>query len=179
MGRSTSRWSSPAQTRARSPSSSSINIHLRCFTMHVCTMLVSAICWPLALSSSPTTPLTLCLYADEVLPGNPLAVTTDRKLWCFYWTVLEFGSAALSNEDMQTCMHGHMHVHAWLPTSVACYMVANMPVNINIACHGYSIDIIATRPNDQHTCMIRAWGAMKAPCCSHACEMHMPCIYTC
>ena len=134
---------------------------------------------PLALSSSPTTPLTLCLYADEVLPGNPLAVTTYRKLWWFYWTVLEFGSATLSNEDMQTCMHGHMHVHAWLPASVACYIVACMPANIYIACHGYSIDIIATRPNDQHTCMIRAWGAMKAPCCSHACEMHMPCIYTC
>ena len=85
---------------------------------------------PLAASSSPSKPLSICLYTDEVLPGNPLAVTTDRKLWCWYWSVLEFGSAALSNEEIhtsavQTCMpHGpfscvcvqhmfiHGHVHA-------------------------------------------------------------------
>ena len=48
---------------------------------------------------SPTSPLQLVIYADEVLPGNPLAVTQERKLWCFYWTILEFGSAVLSDED--------------------------------------------------------------------------------
>ena len=66
---------------------------------------------PLAASSSPSKPLSICFYTDEVLPGNPLAVTTDRKLWCFYWSVLEFGSAALSNEEIHTqaCMP-HMDI---------------------------------------------------------------------
>ena len=80
---------------------------------------------PLAASSSPSKPLSICLYTDEVLPGNPLAVTTDRKLWCWYWSVLEFGSAALSNEEIYICnadLHAtwtlfmrvcSTHVHTW------------------------------------------------------------------
>ena len=56
--------------------------------------------------SSPVAPLNLVIYADEVLPGNPLAVTQERKLWCFYWSILEFGAAALSDEE-----HTQAHQH--------------------------------------------------------------------
>lgn len=44
-------------------------------------------------------PWRLVLYADEILPGNQLAYTSGRKLWGFYWSVLEWGSAALADED--------------------------------------------------------------------------------
>ena len=56
-----------------------------------------------SLSCSPTDPLRIIVYADEVLPGNPLAVTTERKLWVFYWSVLDFGASVLSHED-HTCI---------------------------------------------------------------------------
>ena len=62
----------------------------KCFS----TMLASA-----AASSSPASPLHIVLYADEVHPGNVLAVTSERKIWAWYWTCLEFGAAALSDED--------------------------------------------------------------------------------
>ena len=44
-------------------------------------------------------PWRLVLYADEILPGNQLVYTSGRKLWGFYWSVLEWGSAALADED--------------------------------------------------------------------------------
>lgn len=49
--------------------------------------------------NSPTSPLRLVFYCDEVLPGNPLAIKTDRKLWAFYWSILNLGPAALSHEE--------------------------------------------------------------------------------
>ena len=58
-------------------------------------------------ASSPVAPLNLVIYADEVLPGNPLAVTQERKLWCFYWSILEFGAAALSDEEHTAHTHTH------------------------------------------------------------------------
>ena len=44
-------------------------------------------------------PWHIVLYADEVLPGNQLAHKAARKTWCWYWTIIEFGPAALSDED--------------------------------------------------------------------------------
>jgi hypothetical protein len=54
----------------------------------------------MAQPSSPERPWQLVLYADEMDPGNPLAATHTRKLWMFYWSVVEFGPLALSHEDM-------------------------------------------------------------------------------
>ena len=34
--------------------------------------------------------MSLALYTDEVLPGNPLKGLNQRKLWAFYWSFLEF-----------------------------------------------------------------------------------------
>ena len=34
--------------------------------------------------------MSIALYTDEVLPGNPLKGLNARKLWAFYWSVLEF-----------------------------------------------------------------------------------------
>ena len=44
-------------------------------------------------------PWTIVAYADEVLPGNALAHTTNRKCWGCYWTILELGPATVCNED--------------------------------------------------------------------------------
>lgn len=62
------------------------------------TLLASA-----AASSSPACPLHIVLYADEVHPGNVLAVTSERKIWAWYWSCLEFGAAALADEDTDMC----------------------------------------------------------------------------
>ena len=48
--------------------------------------------------SSLEEPWKLVLYCDEVLPGNQLGYKSARKFWAFYWSILEFGSATLSNE---------------------------------------------------------------------------------
>jgi hypothetical protein len=37
---------------------------------------------------------------DEVLPGNQLGYKSSRKMWCLYWTILDLGSAAVSDEDL-------------------------------------------------------------------------------
>ena len=42
---------------------------------------------------------TLAVYADEITPGNPLANKVTRKSWAIYWSILEWGPEALSNED--------------------------------------------------------------------------------
>ena len=47
--------------------------------------------------STPVQPWRLLLYCDEVHPGNPLAHTHARKIWCIYASFLEFG-LHLSNE---------------------------------------------------------------------------------
>ena len=47
---------------------------------------------------SPAAPWTFILYADEISPGNQLAHKSKRKVWGFYWSLLEFGSAALAHE---------------------------------------------------------------------------------
>ena len=45
-------------------------------------------------------PWSLILYADEILPGNQLAYKNKRKMWGIYWTILNLGSAALSDEEL-------------------------------------------------------------------------------
>lgn len=37
-------------------------------------------------------PHSICIYQDEVLPGNPLRVTNERKLQCWYWSIAELGN---------------------------------------------------------------------------------------
>lgn len=78
-------------------------------TMEVCApaaMLAHASCLgPIrrllerALAGSESRRLNLILYADEVTPGNNLAHKHARKTWAWYWSVQEFGPAALASED--------------------------------------------------------------------------------
>ena len=48
--------------------------------------------------SSIAAPWRLLLYCDEIVPGNQLAYKSERKFWAWYWSILEFGSAALADE---------------------------------------------------------------------------------
>ena len=43
--------------------------------------------------------LKLAVYSDEVTPGRELLAYNDKKLWALYWSFLDFGPAALANED--------------------------------------------------------------------------------
>ena len=98
---------------------------------HAC---ATSACWArkfdlLAQSSSPTSPLNIIMYCDEVSPGNPLAITQDRKFWCFYWSIQELGMSALSCEELHhiaqipPLTHAHT-THAFTPklhvSSCAC-----------------------------------------------------------
>ena len=49
---------------------------------------------------TPARPWNMILYIGEILSGNQLAYKSARKMWCCYWSVLEFGSAALSHEEL-------------------------------------------------------------------------------
>ena len=52
--------------------------------------------------SSVDNPWRLCLYSDEVVPGNPLAPRQARKVWVIYFSFLDF--------------HPHLHMEeAWTP----------------------------------------------------------------
>lgn len=42
--------------------------------------------------SKPQSPWRLVLYCDEVLPGNALKPTNERKLVAWYWSFLEYGA---------------------------------------------------------------------------------------
>ena len=53
-----------------------------------------------AVPPTPAQPWNMILYIDEILPGNQLAYKSARKMWCCYWSVLEFGSAALAHEEL-------------------------------------------------------------------------------
>ena len=44
-------------------------------------------------------PWSICIYSDEVTPGNQLKPHNYRKLQTFYWSIRELGPDALSNED--------------------------------------------------------------------------------
>ena len=49
--------------------------------------------------SMPDKPWSLALYADEVVPGNPLSNENRRKIRVVYMSFLEFGAVELSKED--------------------------------------------------------------------------------
>ena len=49
--------------------------------------------------STPEAPWNLLLYSDEVTPGNPLAAINNRKFHAVYWSFMELGFNALSNEE--------------------------------------------------------------------------------
>ena len=49
--------------------------------------------------STPDNPWTLLIYSDEVTPGNPLATMNNRNFHAVYWSFLQLGSNALSNEE--------------------------------------------------------------------------------
>ena len=55
--------------------------------------------------------LRIVQYSDEVTPGRELVAYNDKKIWVVYWAILEFGPAALSNEDAWftgTVIRSHM-----------------------------------------------------------------------
>lgn len=64
-----------------------------------------------------TNPWHIVIYADEILPGNQLAYKHNRKFWGVYWSILEFGAAALSDEDRgETGNKQHVNLlHPYLP----------------------------------------------------------------
>ena len=46
----------------------------------------------------------LVLYCDEIVPGNPLAVQTKRKIWACYGSFLEMGAHTLQHEQAWLCL---------------------------------------------------------------------------
>ncbi|CAE7835026.1 unnamed protein product [Symbiodinium sp. CCMP2592] len=49
--------------------------------------------------SAPSQPWSLCLYVDEVSPGNQLKPSNERKLQVIYMSLKQLGGLALSKED--------------------------------------------------------------------------------
>ncbi len=49
--------------------------------------------------SSPEDPWTIVLYCDDVTPGYPLAKLNRIRFHSFYWSLIELGTEALSNEE--------------------------------------------------------------------------------
>lgn len=47
----------------------------------------------------PAAPYQLCLYTDEVVPGNALSHDNKRKIWVVYGSLLQFGPQVLSQES--------------------------------------------------------------------------------
>jgi len=44
-------------------------------------------------------PWSVIIYSDQVSPGNQLLAVNTRKVWAFYWSILEFGLNVLSDEE--------------------------------------------------------------------------------
>ena len=63
---------------------------------------------------SPLQPWDLCVYGDEVTPGNKQKAANARKVWAIYFSFLSFGGAVLCNE------------HAWLVPIVIRTVVLKM-----------------------------------------------------
>ena len=55
-------------------------------------------------ASTAESPWQICLYADEITPGNPLKASNTRKVWAFYLSFAEFGAEARCQEDMWFCV---------------------------------------------------------------------------
>ena len=49
--------------------------------------------------SSPSRPYKICLYSDEVTPGDQIMGKHRRKFQAVYWSILALGPAALSLEE--------------------------------------------------------------------------------
>jgi len=49
--------------------------------------------------SSPESPWTICMYADEAAAGNMLRIDHTRKAWLIYWGLVEMGKQHLSHEN--------------------------------------------------------------------------------
>lgn len=41
----------------------------------------------------------VCVYSDEIGPGNQVAYKQARKTWSMYWSIRQFGPESLMNED--------------------------------------------------------------------------------
>ena len=63
--------------------------------------------------------LHVILYADEVTPGNNLAHKHARKTWAWYWSVQEFGPAALASEDRTGLTPSPRELRGLKPTKFA------------------------------------------------------------
>ena len=55
-------------------------------------------------ASTAESPWQICLYADEITPGNPLKASNTRKVWAFYLSFAELGAEARCQEDMWFCV---------------------------------------------------------------------------
>ena len=75
-----------------------------------------------AVSSARGAPLKLVLYADEITPGDALALRHDRKFWIFFFSFIEFGVAHLHNEEL------------WLPLGALRTKVVSNRVDGGISC---------------------------------------------
>lgn len=49
--------------------------------------------------STPDSPWSIILYSDEVVPGNQLSHSNDRKHWVMYWSWMQLGAAVLQHEE--------------------------------------------------------------------------------
>ena len=66
------------------------------------------------LQPTPAEPWRILLYLDEISPGNQLAYKHRRKTWGIYWSILEFGAAALSDEDAHKYTHTHIYIYIYI-----------------------------------------------------------------
>ena len=48
---------------------------------------------------TPSKPMRICIYSDEVAPGNVLKHDNKRRVQCIYWTLMDIGPLALMDED--------------------------------------------------------------------------------
>ncbi len=53
---------------------------------------------------SDDSPWGFVIYADEVVPGNPMGVHNKRKVWVIFLSFAELGNAALMHEDAWFCV---------------------------------------------------------------------------
>jgi len=64
-------------------------------------------------SSTPEDPWTIVSYCDEVTLGNVMAMLISRRFHGFYWSFIELGAAALSNEE------------CWFTLMIECSTIVN------------------------------------------------------
>ena len=57
----------------------------------------------MASCATPSQPLRLVLYADELVPGNPFRPEKGRKLFCIYWAFVDWPGWLLSRSFAWPC----------------------------------------------------------------------------